>query len=496
MPRSPILKLSSLAVLALASRGLFAQPPIAPVPPGTMVEFAQEPFRLESVGLTMLLPVGVTAQSTTIGGKATVQIQPDDAGWLINLQTPRTASPETTAAQAADEIVTQVIREAGEAWTKDASDPKRPKGVLVGYVGEIIEPRKTIIVGGLPAESVYARIPTSSGTVIRGFTIFKPSPAQFVTFELVVPETGFARAKNIFETTVGTATFEDPARIGLERAGAIKAGLKIMERLDESAIRTIIDTHPERWERLYRPAVTGADQDATELGYRRVRLSVGTRAALDPAGGSGAGSRDPGFVAAMDARFLDRARMDGSKLVAGRVIDSQSVFFLSLDRSTEAWTVRNAVRAGTPDGRSQPKVFTETGGRTGSSLFVSITAPNDPGRAVRPVMQGDGYVSRFESLILPDILIRAQVVADFGFYTYQSDSEAIKLRRDVMEQPADVPGLWRLSTRLSEDKRPQVSVFNAKGDLVRTELPDGSVWEPISIDRLVRLWQSKGLPMN
>ncbi|MFZ2874018.1 MAG: hypothetical protein WAZ94_05995 [Phycisphaerales bacterium] len=488
----PHIRSAIAALCLLAASACPAQSPAPQPPTGAAVEFSDELFRLDTVGLTLMLPSDVSAQSTTVGSKSGVQIQPREPSWIVNIQTPKTANPDTTTAQAVDEIATQVLRESGEAWAKD---PAGGKPSLVGYNGEIIEPRKTILINGLPAERVYVKVPGErEGFVVRGFTVFKTTPAQFVTFELISPEAGFARARSIYETFVGTATFEDPSRVGADRAAAVTAGLKVFERAGEAELREVIEQVPERWERFYRPAATGADSDATELGYRRLRFSVGTRAALGATGH--AGSRDPGFVAQLDARYLDGARVVDGKLVAGRVVDSRSVYFMSFDRADEAWTVQNAVRAGTPSGKSQPKVFTETGGRTGRSMFVSITGPGTPGRDVRPVFQGDGYVSRFESLLLPEILIRAGVQADLGFYTYQSSAETIKLRRDLLEQPSEMLGAWRLTTRLTEDKPAQVSVYNDKGRLVKTELADGTLWEPIELDRLVSLWRSKGLPMD
>lgn len=478
-------------VLAVGSPCLAQSQPPGPRP-GTVVEFSDDLFRLDTVGLTLMLPTDVSAQSTTVGSKSGVQIQPREPSWIVNIQTPKTSNPDTTTADAVDEIATQVLRESGEAWAKD---PAGGKPSLVGYNGEIIEPRRTILINGLPAERVYIKVPGErGGSIVRGFTVFKTTPSQFVTFELISPEAAFARSRAIYETFVGTARFEDPSRIGADRAAAVTAGLKVFERVGEAELRELVEQFPERWERFYRPAATGADSDATELGYRRLRFSIGTRAALGAAGG--AGSRDPGLIAQLDARYLDGARVVEGKLIGGRVVDSRSVYFMSFDRADEAWTVQNAVRAGTPSGKSQPKVFTETGGRTGRSMFVSIAAPGTPGRDVRPVFQGDGYVSRFESLLLPEILVRARVQADLGFYTYQSSAETIKLRRDLLEQPSEMLGAWRLTTRLTEDKPAQVSVYNDKGKLVRTELADGTLWEPIDLDRLVSLWRSKGLPMD
>lgn len=478
-------------------------PPLAtaqsPAEQPGVVRFAEEPFRLDSVGLTMLLPDGSTAQATQVGAKTNVQITPPDGSWLISIQTPRTGAPETTAPQALDEIVTGVMKEQGESYVKDQSDPNRPRGVLVGYRGEVLIPRHTVIINEQACERAYLKLPGSGsdGPVVRGFTVFKTTPTQFVIFELLVPEAGFARAKGVYQTVVGTAKFEDPTQIGAARTAAITLGIKLMQRIDETAMREIIEARPERWERCYRPSVTGADSDATELGYRRTRLSVGTRAALDPKGDpDAAGSRQPGFVAQIDARYLDRARLTNGQLTEGRIIDSASVFYSSFDRTDEAWTVRMAVRTGTPAGRSTPKVYAEMGGRSGKSLYVSIAAPGEQGRDVRPVFQGDGYISRLESLVLPNLLLRERIPGEYGFYIYQSDAETIRLRRDTLEQPSDRPGMWVLTTRFTEDKKSQTAVFNEKGDVVRTELADGSVWEPISLSRLVQLWKAKGLPME
>ena len=41
-----------------------------------------------------------------------------------------------------------------------------------------------------------------------------------------------------------------------------------------------------------------------------------------------------------------------------------------------------------------------------------------------------------------------------------------------------------------------ISLFNDQGDLIRTELSDGSIWEPIDPKALVRLWRDKNLPLD
>jgi hypothetical protein len=41
-----------------------------------------------------------------------------------------------------------------------------------------------------------------------------------------------------------------------------------------------------------------------------------------------------------------------------------------------------------------------------------------------------------------------------------------------------------------------VSYYNGKGELMHTEMPDGAIWEPVTKEKLVHLWRSKGLPME
>ncbi|MDX2132419.1 MAG: hypothetical protein SFY69_10240 [Planctomycetota bacterium] len=470
---------------ALAQRAVPNTPPTAPAGVTGTVEFDDEAFRLDSVGLEMLLPMGSKAESGSVGGRVTATIKPEDGTWLVNITTPRTANPEVTAAHAMDEVVTQILKTSGEVY-----DRTKP-GQVVGYRGTIIVPRSTVEINGMPAERAYVLMPPEGGSpaVVRGYTIFRLTPQQFVTFELITTEPVLAGARRESEGMIGTATFEDPAKVGNARAAAIKTGLKVFERTTPDVLREIVEAMPERWERLYRPSPTGAKADEEEVGYRRVRCALGRRGELDPTKKhTGAGDREQGFVVRMDARWLDRPNEAGAK---PRIVDSQSIFFLSLDREREGWSVRNVVRDG-----DRVIQASELGVRDGGTMQVEVETPGQPPRTVRPVIQGEGYVSRLESLLLPQILVRAGITADMAFYVYQSDRETIRLRRDLLEQPADRPGLWRLTTRLHDQSRPQVSEYNERGALVRAELPRGTVAEPISLDELVSLWRRKGLPMD
>ncbi|CAN0593237.1 unnamed protein product, partial [Laminaria digitata] len=75
-------------------------------------------------------------------------------------------------------------------------------------------------------------------------------------------------------------------------------------------------------------------------------------------------------------------------------------------------------------------------------------------------------------------------------------ASAITLRWDIVEKPQDTPDLVRITTKVSSDTPPTVSIYNAKGDLIRVRLSNGRIWEPIELDRLINLWQKKGLPLD
>jgi hypothetical protein len=120
---------------------------------------------------------------------------------------------------------------------------------------------------------------------------------------------------------------------------------------------------------------------------------------------------------------------------------------------------------------------------------------------MQPLVPGDGYINQVEMFLLPQLLVRARITGELGFYSYQSGFENIQLRRDTVTQPADRPGAWQISTRVSEDRDPYTSLFNERGDLIQTALPhdvqgDIPAWTPVTLQRLVELWQAKGLPMN
>jgi hypothetical protein len=438
---------------------------------------SDEPFVIESVGLSFYLPLGAQADATSIGSQSTVTVEPSDKGWYATITTPRTSNPDTTVQQVGEEATRQILESSGTL----------SKGTeVIGYNGKPISQDFDLSINGRAAARFYIELPRGKGQdpLVRGQTIFKVGNDRFVIFEFFCSKVNFDKSRGEYELMVGTANFSGAEDAATARVAAVDAGVKLLSQLTEQDLREVATKAGERWERLYRPANTEAAADEQEVAYRRMRVWLGTRGELQ--GSKAAPSKEgvesqQGILVRVDARSLDE----------GRVLDSQGIYFVSFDRTEEAWTLKNAVREG-----KKSLNYTETGARSGKSMTINTDTSGEPGRTIKPIIQGDGYVSRVESFLIPQLLIRGGIPGTYGFYTYQSDTATIRLRRDDLSQPPDRPGLFVVATKLKDDAKPMVSQFNQDGDLIQTQMPDGSRWEPIKLDRLVRLWRDKNLPMD
>lgn len=445
------------------------------------VEFAAEPLRLDSVGLSMQVPVGSQLKATNAGGQQTLAVTGPDRSWLINIRTPQTSNAASTLKEAMDKSI-ELIR-----YSVGVTDRGMDK--VVDSQARVIEQTESLQVNGQAASRFYISIPTGDADkrVVKGYTFFKPSARQYVVFELIAPAEAFTRVKAVYETVLATAKFADPMQVSAAYAGAVKAGVHLMEQVSEADRIAAMGTD-EQLQRLYRPAVSGSASDAEELGYRTLKFWRGKQGEVDPdkkpASWKGA-DLEEGYLAQLTVRLLDGTN----------VFDTVARYFMSPNREGESWSVV-MVRMDSK-GRELGR-WQETGARSGNDVRVLVTQPGKPMQPVEPYIQGEGYLSQFESYLLPSLLIHKAVTdgteAEFGFYTYRSESESISLRRDTVARDSQAGGAWTISTRFRDESKPQRSVYNERGQLIRTELPDGRVWEPIELETLMRLWRNKGLP--
>lgn len=448
--------------------------PAAVAGAGGVVTFAEEKFRLDSVGLTMSLPEGATAQSTTMANRAVVQIIPREANWAINIQTPRTSNPEASIAEAADKTIATLQGSVGIV------DPDQT--VVLETQARLLERNDDLSLPGGPAARLYISMPNTDGTrVIKGYTIFKPTPAQYVVFELTAAEKDFSKVRGVYEAIIATASFADSEAVMAERGAFIMAGQAFVDSLTEADYITAMGKD-KMWFRCFKPAATGAASDAEELGYRGVRFWRGQRGEIDPGKPKSKYSKteqEEGYLCSIEGR----------QIIEGQIIDSRGIYFMRPDRSEETWSL--IVVRPDPDGRD-PEVASETGARTGTSLTVVTKAKGRPVETVQPPVP-EGYISQFESWLMPRLIIRKGVQSTLGFYHWERSS--VGYRKDIVSKGGPRHAPWKIVTSYRDEDARQTYVYDDDGNLVRGELPAGrGVWEPMDPAAIVRLWERKGLP--
>ncbi|MBL8886311.1 MAG: hypothetical protein JNK16_06590 [Phycisphaerales bacterium] len=456
----------------------------APSSPGSAptigaVRFNEKPLRVETMGLTMSLPTGASASSTAIGNQAAVQVTGPDSKWMSGARVLESSDLNLTLQQVADtNLKTQLGADT----------------VMVGMEGpsgaQLIERSQNLVIGTLPAERFYVLGPKETDPkhagrprLIYGVTFIKLAAGRFACFESSCGEADLDRAKPEMEAMIATASFIDSASLESSRRALLDAGDQFLKGLDESALRSAALEAKETWWRLYVPAKTGADSDAKEVGYRRIRTSIGMRGQVDP-------SRDPKkFTGAdLDEGILVQVDFRG---VLGEtndaLTDSQGIFFQKFDRKDEMWSLSTRVRQGKND-----RTSTELGTRKGNQLTVKRT--DRP--ATTLIVPERAYLSRVESFLVQRMLIGARLTTEFGFNTYSSESDMIEIRREMVEQPPDKPKFYRVTTRMSNGSPAQVAMCRENGDLLFADLPGGVKVEPTTLDRLVKMWKEKGLPLD
>jgi hypothetical protein len=479
---------SALFAALLIASSLNAQttprPSVAPAE--QPITFNTDPLVVESIGLTMLVPEGADVVADSMAGNTAATFQAKDQSWVIKVQTPRSARKDLTLTKVVDEAVEQLLSahrvlEVDPKQGVAKSDVQAAARVLAREpgAGQSLSIRNEG--NDLPIERCYIELPPivqSQEPVVRGFTAARIGPDQFITFELFTAKSKFERARAVYELTVGSAKFADTTKAREQRAAMITAGVTFFGSLTKDDIQSILSDQPERWERLYRPAKTGKREDDMEVGYRRVRLSTGREA----------GASREGWVVRIDARFLQ----DTS------IVDSQSIFHMAYDRTEENWSVRMTIRGEDFDPKKdkQPPTHSETGARFNDQMQVRVESPGSPPKTIKPQIMGEGYISRVESFLLPQLLVRKGVPLTYGFYAYQSQSERITLRRDSLERPNAEGQPWKLTTRLAEGMPETVSSFDANGTLTTGDAGNNITTEVIPLKDLFDLWKKKNLPMN
>lgn len=431
------------------------------------IELETTPTRIDALNLNIFLPLGAVAETTSFGSNSTVGVGfPDQIGVMI-IKEQRTSDPDLTIAQVADNIIDQLTRFASSK------------------TGAILMREPKLNVNGSIGERFYIRIPGLNGKpdAVRGMTIFQSEPQKFVIFDLTTLYKDYSRSRAMYETSVGTMDLGNPTATDVRRSAAIKSMLAFLDTQSVESYQQAMTGKKERWERLYLPAPSGDQLDATEFGYRKIKSWGGFKGELTDKPKSAWTSEDRalGYFVQIDAMALE----DNIR------VDTRATFYMSEDTKEESWTIKMSLRRS-----GVQQTSTITGARSGTSMAIVLDASDAPPVKTHPLIQGEGYISQVQSYLIGNMLARRAAPGEYASYAYNSSLGAISLRWDIVDRPEDTPDMTRITTKVSNDTPPSESVYDKDGNLMRVRLTNGRIWEPIELERLIKLWQKKGLPLD
>jgi hypothetical protein len=471
------------AILIAISAALAAPVAAQPGSPRLSDQTLERP----TVGLTTTLPMDVTVTTYQISGTGVSRITLPGMAALINVSDRRLTEAKTPA-----EITDSIIKDSLAAVSSlkiDTAAPGDSSRLLETAKGRVLS-RETRDVGDWPAEVFYLQLAGITGEdSARGYAVFMPTPTSVAIYELQTSARDLAAAKPYLEMLVDATRIVDPAVIDAQRGVGVEAGLELIHSLTPSDYERVIRELGDEWrfERFYRPAANGSDQDAEELGYRLTRYSLGTRGDLKTKaerGGSSPTDRQRGYLVHQRARLL----------LNDRLVDVDAGFFMTPDRVSESWTIRQTVRPKESNSKAVISNLIETAVRDRSDLFISRTEGTKPPASIQPAISGTGYISRVEAYLMPFLLMDQGRTGSHRFYAFNQNVDRVTLREDTL-RPREGGG-FEYTSRPSEGQPGQTVLFDARAKPVRADLPGDQIWEPISGERLLELWKAKGLRVD
>lgn len=485
MPADRTRRLIIAAAAALAA----ITPPTTHAQPSSP-RLSDQTLERAAVGLTTTLPLDVSVSTYQISGTGVSRIALPGMAALINVSDRRLNEPKTPG-EIADSIIKDNLA-AVSSLKIDTSAPADSSRLLETAKGRVLS-RETREVNEWPAEVFYLQLAGVTGNdAARGYAVFMPTPTSVAIYELQCSASDLPAARPFLEMLIDTTHIVDPEVLDAKRGEGVEAGLAFIQSLTPADYKRAINDLGEDWrfERFYRPSPSGADSEAEELGYRLTKYMVGTRGDLKTGAqrsGSSPADREPGYLVIQKARLL----------VGDRIVDVSASFFMTPDRSSESWVIQQTIRPNTGNGRAIATATSnqvETAVRDRSDLLISRTEGSNPPSSIQPGIEGTGYISRVETFLMPYLLMQQEAPGSYRFYAFNQNVDRVTLREDTLT-PRDPSGFLYVS-RPSEGQPGQTVIFDAKHQPMRADLPGDQVWEPISGQRLLEIWKSKGLPVE
>ena len=477
---------ASTLVAAVTTGSAQTSPQPEPTDPPEAVAVI-EPYTLEDLGVTVLLPEDTVVDTQFVpGGRTKAVLTAPDRTWVVQIFNAVSSNTTLTIPEVLDNFEEQrraglkAYQDANRGWFRGAdprfyTDDDRGKSPLV--VSGRLDP-DVLTIGGVPAGRFYCDTPLIDPNIATGYTVFRRSPGNFIIFQLDCVDEAFASSRQAYETIVASVRFEDPEQANAERATALIAGKAFLESVSNEDIEAVLSDE-WRYYRFYTPAPTGLPTDATEIGWQRVQIRLGQRGELEP------GKPKSNYTAA-DREFGYLVLMEGEFEFGRNEVEMFAAYFLDRERTNEA--VSTMTRNRVNGDLIAERVITVI--RRDRMMTLSSVQTGSPAET-RDWSVPDEYISRFELEVLPRLVASktpegSPTEFDFGYLHFNVENQRLQLRRDQFSN-LDLATGWRYRSEPGPRIKPVESTLDAKGSLLRRVLANGTIMEAIEPERLREL---------
>jgi hypothetical protein len=443
------------------------------------VPLAIEPVEIEGLGLSLRPPATavVARERSQESVNLVLAERAEDPRWRVRIQSLDADASTPTSRMIVQDHLNR-LNASGRPFQILAFEP----ATWGGATGDLL---------------VVEELGPDAPPVVNGWLVLPRGGLLFTVVTLSTTREYAAAARAALESSLSTLRFTDLGAVSAKRLSQLEAGDEFIKTLTPERLRELVGL--DQWFRLHQPGRDGADR---EVGYVQFRVVEALRGELDPARkpeGLRGIETEKGLMLVARARGL--LNDDGSNL-----LDIEARYWMSWDRSSEAWSSRTTERVG-----ASVRGYAQTGVRQPSlrgrpAVLTVITKRSEVGRdGSNPSQTWDvpskGYLCVPESLLLGWLLPRdGSEPKDFAFVAFDTKEGRLSLRLDRWAPGGEggagaAPGAaWTLTSQPAPDAPRSTQTFDARGQRVRSVDADGAISDRIELAELHRIWKSKRLP--
>ncbi len=455
-------------------------------PPGA------EPLRVRGLGLSLKVPDGsISAVRLREDGQPRLVLaeSAETPAWSLAID-PFRGDPASAAIDQVIEYLGQ-LRSAGGEFSIVVNRPLR--GAAFDSHLLLLEVPLAAPEGGDPAGR------PAPATGISGYLVASRGEGQFVVVSMAITRTAFEAALPLLERHLATLSLDTPAEMGAWDRSLLEAGRRRLDAFTKDRLLEAADGET-RWYRIHRPASAGSPE--VEVGAIAVTAAPAPRGMLE--GGRDpdslrASERDPGVLVVVNMRLLptDTADLPPGSPPAFRDLEQRA--WVSLDRASEAWSLRQTDRVGRRSPSSaETGILIEASPAQPRPVLEVVTADRE--RLVREperfTLSEDPYLTQAESILVGPLLREvAASGGEFAWLLYDRRVQGVTRRLEQV-RPEPAGGFELRSLTHPDDPVPIRQRFDSAGRLLERVDPDGTVTTLVDLDGLRRRWSRNGLPLE